>query len=287
MRAAARETGFGGMSRNSVNTNYGAMVALSALNAVNRELSATQNRISTGLKIASAKDNPAVWAIAQNARAESKSLDAVKASLQRGQSIVDVALSAGETISDILVQMREKAVAATEPGLSTASRRALYDDYAGLLEEIGTIAANAQFDGVNLISAGSQGAVRAIANADASSTIDVEHVDLSITGSVLAGAIPVMMGSVAHVQLSALDDTMKRVSSVLSKLGVGGKALDRHLDFVEKLQDTIDAGVGNLVDADIAKESARLQALQVKQQLAIQALTIANSAPSILLGLFR
>ncbi|WP_374569749.1 flagellin [Phenylobacterium sp.] len=275
------------MSLNSVNTNVGARVALQALNATNAELAKVQNRISTGLKVASAKDNPAVWAIAQNARAQSKSLDSVKASLQRGQSIVEVAMSAGQSISDLLVQMREKAVAASEQGLSAASRKALYDDYAGLMKEIGTIAANAQFDGVNLIGPGSQGAVHAIANADASSTIDVTHIDLSLTGSVLAGAIPVVTGSVTQVDLTALNATIERVSSVLSSFGVGGKALDTHLEFVGKLQDAIDAGVGNLVDADVAKEAARLQALQVKQQLAIQALTIANNTPSILLGLFR
>ena len=77
------------------------------------------------------------------------------------------------------------------------------------------------------------------------------------------------------------------VSSKLSKLGTGAKALNSHLNFVSKLQDSIDAGVGNLVDADLAKESAKLQALQTKQQLGIQALAIANQSSSILLGLFR
>jgi flagellin len=275
------------MSRNSINTNAGALIALQSLNAVNRDLNAVQSRINTGLRISSAKDNPAVWAIAQNARAESKSLDAVRSSLQRGQSIVDVALSAGETISDILIQMREKAVAATEPGISTASRRAMYDDYSGLMNAIETIQKNASFDGVNLISSGSSGDVRAIANAQASATINVDHVDLSMGGSIMAGALPTMIGSLAYVDLNDLDATIKKVSSALSKLGTGSKALDRHLSFVEKLQDTIDAGVGNLVDADMAKESARLQALQVKQQLAIQALTIANQTPSLLMQLFR
>jgi len=275
------------MSRNSVNTNYGAMVALSALNAINRELSETQNRISTGLKIASAKDNPAVWAIAQNARAESTSLEAVMASLKRGQSIADVAVSAGQTISDILVQMKEKATAASEVGLSTASRKALSDEYVALRNQIDTIAGTATFDGVNLISGGGTGEIRAIANSQASSTIDVDHVDLSTGGSAISGVLTDLMGSVGSSAIADLEGAIQKVSSSLSTLGVGAKALDRQLGFVEKLQDAIDAGVGNLVDADIAKESARLQALQVKQQLAIQALTIANSTPSILLSLFR
>ncbi|MFN3524147.1 MAG: flagellin [Phenylobacterium sp.] len=275
------------MPANSVNTNFGAQIALQALNATNRELAEVRNRISTGLKIASAKDNPAVWAIAQNARAESQSLEAVKASLKRGQSIADVAVSAGQTISDILVQMKEKAVAATEAGLTTASRQALSDEYVALRRQIDTIAAGASFDGVNLISAGGTGQIRALANSDASSTIDVDHIDLSTTGSAVGAVLADLTGAVGQADLADLDSAIQKVSSALSVLGVGGKALDRHLGFVEALQDSIDAGVGNLVDADIAAESARLQALQVKQQLAIQALTIANNAPSILLSLFR
>jgi flagellin len=275
------------MPLNSVNTNTGALIALQALNATNRELTQVRDRISTGLRIASAKDNPAVWAIAQNARAESRSLEAVMASLKRGQSITDVALSAGQTISDILVQMKEKAVAATETGLSTASRRALSDEYAALRRQIDTVAATASFDGVNLIAAGGTGEVRALANASASQTIDVDHIDLSTSGSALSGVAADLMGTVDSTTIGDLDAALRKVSSGLSKLGVGSKSLDRHLGFVEKLQDTIDAGVGNLVDADIAAESARLQALLVKQQLAIQALTIANRTPSILLSLFR
>ena len=275
------------MSLNSVNTNVGAMIALQSLNAINKEYAQVQNRISTGLKIASAKDNPAVWAIAQNMRAESKSLDAVMASLQRGQSLADTALSAGESISDILVQMKEKALAATEAGLSTASKQALSDEYVALRKQIDTIAATASFDGVNLISAGGTGKIRALANTKASATIDIDHVDLSTTGATISPLLANLTGGVASADIDKIDAAIQGVSSALSKLGAGSKALDRHLEMTAKLQDTFDAGIGNLVDADLAKESARLQALQVKQQLAIMALRIANQGPSMLLGLFR
>ncbi|MET3528078.1 flagellin, partial [Phenylobacterium koreense] len=96
------------MALNSVNTNQGAMIALQNLNATNKDLGVVQNRVNTGLKISTAKDNGAIWAIAQNQRAESTSLNAVISSLQRGQSVADVAMSAGTAISDILVQMKEK-----------------------------------------------------------------------------------------------------------------------------------------------------------------------------------
>lgn len=275
------------MSLNSVNTNTGAMIALQSLNAINSEYAQVQRRISTGLKIANAKDNPAIWAIAQNMRGESKSLDAVMSSLQRGQSIVDTALTAGESISDILSQMKEKALAATEDGLSTATRQALSDEYVALRKMINTVASNASFDGVNLISAGSTGNIRALADTRASSSIDVDHIDLSTTGTAISSTLAGLMGGVATADIDALDAAIEKVSSALSKFGVGAKSLDRHLEMISKRQDTIDAGIGNLVDADLAKESARLKSLEVKQQLAIQALRIANQTPSLLLSLFR
>jgi flagellin len=274
---------------NSVNTNMGAMVALQNLNSTNKDLGTVQSRVNTGLKIANAKDNGAIWAIAQNQRAESSSLNAVMGSLQRGQSTVDVALSAGAAISDILVQMKEKAVAASETGLTTASKQALSDEYVALRAQINTISSNASFDGVNLISAvaTSSTGIKAIANADASATIDIAHVDLSTTNSAIAGTLATLTGAVGTADITNLETAIQDVSAKLSKLGTGAKALDTHLNFVGKLQDTLDAGVGNLVDADLAKESAKLQALQTKQQLGIQALSIANQSSSTLLSLFR
>jgi flagellin len=275
------------VSLNSVNTNVGAMQALQSLNAINARLQQTQNRISTGLKVASAKDNPAIWAIAQNQRAESRALNAVMNSLQRGQSVVEVALSAGESISDILLQMKEKMLAASEPGITADSRTALNADYVALRRLIDTTADNASFNGINLISSGTVGNVRARANSSATSTIDVDHVDLSASTGALSGLPADLMATITPAMLSGMNSSISSVSSALSRLGTGAKSLERHLTFVEKLQDTIDAGIGNLVDADMAKEAATLQALQVQQQLAIMALGIANRAPSMLLQLFQ
>ncbi len=277
------------MALNSVNTNQGAMIALQNLNTTTKELGVVQGRVNTGLKIATAKDNGAIWAIAQNQRAESTSLNAVVSSLQRGQSVADVAMSAGTAISDILVQMKEKVLAATEAGISTASKQALSDEYEALRNQIDTIANNATFDGVNLISnsATNTASIKAIANADATETIDIDHVDLSKTNSAIAATLSVLTGTVGSADVTKLETAIQDVSSALSKIGTGAKALDTHLTNVMKLQDTLDAGIGNLVDADLAKESARLQALQTKQQLGVQALGIANQASSVLLGLFR
>ena len=273
------------MPMNSVNTNVGAMVALQNLNATNTELATTQTRINTGKKVASAKDNGAVWAIAQNQRAASNALNSVRESLQRGQSTVEVAISAGESVSDLLLQMKEKALAAADAGLDATSRAALADEFASLKGQISKAVANAEFNGGNMLKqAGTT--VQSLANSDATSRITVAAQTLTLSAlSIQSSTLGTK--TLASTAIGLINSAITEVSSKLSKLGTGAKALGSHLTFVNKLQDTIDAGVGNLVDADLAKESARLQALQTKQQLGVQALAIANQSSSILLGLFR
>jgi flagellin len=272
----------------SVNTNVGAMSALQSLSAISAEMAQVQSRISTGLAVASPKDNPAVWAIAQNQRAQSQALNAVQASLQRGQSIAGVAISAGETISDLISQMKTLAVQALDYPPGDPSRQALNDNYVALRKQIDTTAGTADFGGVNLIAGGGATAqVRALANADATDTIDIAHIDLSTGGAALAGIPADLTGALSSTDIDNLNKGVGAVNAAVSRLGTGSKALDTHLTFIGKLQDTIDAGVGRLVDADLAKESARLQALQVRMQLAMIALRIANDAPSMLLQLFR
>jgi len=270
---------------NSVNTNVGALVALQNLNKTNADLATTQSRINTGLKVASAKDNGAVWAIAQNQRAASNALNSVKESLQRGQSTVDVAISAGESISDVLLQMKEKALAAADAGLDTTSRKALADEYTSLKGQITKAVNNAVFNGGNMIKqAGTT--VKALANSDATSVVTVQAQTLTLTALAIQ-ASTITTQTLASTAIGLINTAITSLSSKLSQLGTGSKALGSHLNFIGKLQDTIDAGIGNLVDADLAKESAKLQALQTKQQLGIQALSIANQSSSILLGLFR
>jgi flagellin len=275
---------------NSVNTNVGAMVALQNLNSTNQELMNTQLRINTGKRIASAKDNGAIWAIAQNQKATSQSLNAVRESLQRGQSTVDVAISAGETVSDLLLQMKEKALAASDTTLDTNSRTALNDDFISLRDQITKAVNNADFNGANMVKGTTPSTVMALANADGTSVITVSAQSLDLATGALSGiatTASINTQSLASAMITALDTAITATSSALSKLGTGSKSLGSHLNFVGKLQDSLDAGIGNLVDADLAKESAKLQALQTKQQLGIQALSIANQSSSILLGLFR
>jgi flagellin len=273
---------------NSVNTNVGALVALQNLNATSSELMQVQSRINTGKKVASAKDNGAIWAIAQNQRAASGALNAVKDSLQRTQSTIDVAISAGESISDILLQMKEKALAAADTTLDTTSRAALNDDFTSLRDSLAKSVANAEFNGANMIKT-SGATMMALANADGTSKITVAAINLGLGGGNVGVLATSTIGTVttATAMIATVNTSIAAVSTALSKFGTGSKSVAAHLNFIGKLQDTIDAGVGNLVDADLAKESARLQSLQTKQQLGIQALSIANSSSSTLLGLFR
>lgn len=276
------------MALNSVNTNVGALVALQNLNSTNSELSQVQSRINTGKKVSSAKDNGAVWAIAQSQSATSNSLNAVKDSLQRAQSTIDVAVAAGESVSDLLTQMKEKALAASDASLDSTSRSALNEDFKALRDQIGKAVSNADFNGTNLIKSGGTD-IAALANADGSSKITVAAQSLALGGSNVTVSATGTIGTVttATAMIATVTTSIANVGSALAKLGTGSKALDSHLTFIGKLQDSLDAGVGNLVDADLAKESAKLQALQTKQQLGVQALSIANQSTSSLLGLFR
>jgi flagellin len=276
------------MLNNSVNTNVGAMVALQNLNATNMELSQVQNRINTGKKVSSAKDNGAIWAIAQSQRAEIGALSAVKQSLDRGVSTVDVAMNAGESVSDLLLQMKEKALAAADTSLSATSRTALNEDFKSLRDQITKIVSNATFNGSNLLNTGAT-AVAPLANADGSSKLTVQPEIMSLAGTIvtLAATASFNTATTALTLSGTVDTSIANVSAALARLGTKSKALSLHATFVSKLSDTLEAGVGNLVDADLAKESAKLQALQTKQQLGIQALSIANQAPQTILSLFR
>ena len=275
---------------NSVNTNVGAMVALQNLNKTNSNLQQVQNRINTGLKVASAKDDGAIYAIAQSMRADVRAFDAVSNSIDRAQSTVDVALAAGEAISDLLIEMKEKALAASDASLDADSRTALNEDFTALRDQITTVVDNAEFNGVNLIN-GDTAQITALANADGSNTLDVaaEVMGLGTSGSVLTitGGTAVSTATDASNALTAIDTSINQLNSALARLGTGSRSLEIQNTFIGKIQDATEAGIGNLVDADLAKESSRLQALQVQQQLGIQALSIANSAPSALLGFFR
>jgi flagellin len=273
----------------SVHTNQSALVALQNLNKTNDELSGVQTRISTGLKIQGPKDNASVWGIAQSQRADVGALGAVKMSLDRAQSISDVAIAAGETISDLLLSMKEKVTAAMDPSLDTVSRTALDADYKSLLRQITQVAGDAEFDGANLLDGSLGTGIRFLANADANSFITVSAKNLSLGGAIITmgAATSITTMTLATTIQGLLTSSIANVNQALGDMGAQSKQVSAHNSFVSKLTDVLNTGVGNLVDADLAKESAKLQALQVQQQLGAQALSIANQAPQIVLSLFK
>ena len=280
------------MATNSINVNSGSILALQNLNTTVNQLSTVQNRISTGLAVSSAKDNGGLWGIAQNSRASVAALDSVKQSLQRAQSTVDVAVSAGQTISDVLNQIKSKALAGADTSLDTVSRKALNTDVTALIGQIQKIVATADFNGTNIIKT-SGASIYALANATGTSKLTVQGLLLGIggtgtsTGITFTATASFTTATTAATFLSLVNTSITQVNASVAKLGTGANALTTHLNFISNLQDTLTQGIGNLVDADVAKESANLTALQTKQQLGVQALSIANSSKSALLGLFR
>ncbi|MBI1340211.1 hypothetical protein GC169_08400 [bacterium] len=399
----------------SVNSNYGASIALQSLSATNKELAQVQNRITTGFKVSSARDNGAVFAIAEGQRTRLTSISAVRDGLDRANSAIDVAISAGTAIGDILKEMKTKAVAAQAEDLSTEQRSALQADYDALRSQVDQVANSAQFNGLNLVAAGGSnlnvvtsdlttgstgrqitsagvtglvpglssrlstavgyagdetvtfnlngsgiGTVAITATTTVQQYIDqvstqtggrvtasynqssgvftyraaeavVTSNELTITatnvaagnetnflgvggtaGAVTGGTVTTTItnrdftvggaGALATVSAAAsvlnsagsatavvggIDTAITALNSQLASMGSQAKALDVQTKFLGALRDTVEQGVSNLVDADLAKESARLQSLQIKQQLGAQALSIANSTPQIVLSFFR
>ena len=272
----------------SVNTNVGAMTALQYLNQTQGQLATTQSAINSGLKVADARDNGAIFAIAQNQRASVAGYTSVINSINNGTSSIDVALSAGQSISDLLIQLKTAALSAADSSLDTASRQALNSDFTALRDQISTIVKNAVFNGFNLVN-GSTNQITALASADGSRRITTQAQNLSLSGSIvtLKSTATISTQTKASALVSTIQTSLTNVDSALAKLSSGAAKFSIQATFAQKLSDTLTQGIGNLVDANMAQESAQLQSLQVKQQLGIQALSIANQAPQTILSLFR
>ncbi|MDT8758487.1 flagellin [Sphingomonas psychrotolerans] len=282
----------------SVNTNTGAMAALQSLTETNKGMSQVQSRINTGLNVSSTKDDSASYTIAQGLRGDMGGLKAVSSSLSRAKSVTDVAVAGAEQISDVVNQMKAKAYQSADAGIDTATRTALNNDFVALRDQITTIVNSSDFNGTNLLKAsgGSVTALQSLKDSDTSSattwnpdSLSVANQGLDLGGSVVTVSASGNISSQANAQamIDTLTTTQDNLKTSLSTLGAASRKIDAQSTFTSKLSDVIEGGIGNLVDADLAKESARLQALQVKQQLGVQALSIANQAPQTITSLFR
>ena len=276
------------MSLNSINTNTGALVALQQLNSTNAALSTAQNQVSTGLRVGGAEDDGAIWDIAQGQRGQVSSLGAVTDSLNRASSVLDVAVSTGQTISDLLNQIKAKTLEASDTSLSTSDRAALNSDFTSLITQIKNAVANASFDGANLIESGAPN-IYALSNPNGTSKLTLSAHSLQLGGGnlTLSAGSQFTSATQASNLLTTINSSITNVNLAVSKLGTEANQVTANLTFVSQLSSSLTTGIGNLVDADVAAESATLQALQTKQQLGIQALSIANSSSSNLLSLFR
>ncbi len=268
----------------SINTNVGALVALQNLNVTQSSLDATQNRISTGLKVTGPKDDASDFSIAQGIRSDLKAFDAVQQSLSAGQGIIQTAIAGATSVSNLLAEIKAKAIEASNPSNTANQQSILTNDFNSMIGQLNTFITNAVYNGRNLLSAGS-------VSVSITSTISGGQLVLN-NASALSGVSATLSSGVvttaaALALLSTIDAQSLVVGSALGSLGSNAKDIDFLTTFSKTLSDSLNQGLGALVDANLATESAKLQALQVKQQLGVQALSIANQRPQIILSLFR
>jgi flagellin len=279
----------------SVHTNVGVSSALQHVQSISRESLEVQNRIATGLNVGNAGDNGMVWALAQGMRASVEGRGVAINSVDMAKGVVEVGLAAAEGISDLMVEMHSKLLAATDTSLDESSWRALMSEFIVLGNEVRNLSENASFNGQNLLAAGAA-SMNVLVSDNPSITMTVDAHDLSDGGGIfdagLPGVLPYADDSVVLTQpdqamVAAFETSMADVNSATASLGVSLKSLEVHKVLLSKQRDVTEAGIGNLVDADLGKEAARLQALSVREQLGTRALGVANQAPAMLLSLFR
>ena len=266
----------------SVNTNVGALVAQKFLRATSAELNMTQNRVSSGLRVTSALDDASSFAVAAGMRADIKAYTAVAGALQGAKVGAQVAVSAGETIAKRMEDVKSKIVQMGDESLSAASRATYQSDLDSMVIEVNNYLRQASYQNVNLLGSGGADFL-VVANIDASG-ITVRNQDVAD----LSGAsLTIADQAGASNALSLLAGFKSNLDTALAQLGADLKQIDAQSEFIQQTEETVRIGLGALVDADLAKESANLQSLQVRQQLGVQGLGIANQSPQALLGLFR
>ena len=259
----------------SILTNNGAMVALQTMRSTNQNMAKTQSEISTGMSVATAKDNASSWAIASTMRTDVAMFDTLSKSLTANSALVGVARDASERIVDTLRDMQERMVMLENPDSDAPKINA---ELASMRENITSIANNAQFNGINMIGTG--GAAQNVTVAirrDGGGALTPEVLNIAATD----------LSGLATTSLAEIETALQTAITAASTFGTAQNRIDAQNDFLKSQSDALKVGIGALVDADMEEASARLQALQVQQQLGIQALSIANQQPQNILSLFR
>lgn len=277
----------------SILTNTSAMVALQTLKSINSNLVKTQDEISTGKSIASAKDNAAIWSIAQNMTADVKLFESISDALGMGEATVSAALTGAEEIVSTLNEMSKLAASATS---ENADYGKINEQLTSLKSKIDGIVDASQFNGANLLLDTIDGAATtfniassanrsgATAPAMAYITVGSQMLGTTVKGVTLT---TISDNASAGTSISEIETMRAAVLTAAAKLGTSKAQITDQATFIGKLSDSLKSGISTLVDADMEAASARLQALQVQQQLATQSLSIANQAPQNILALFK
>ena len=275
------------MSLNSVNTNMGAMVALQSLNRTNEALNVTQKRISTGLRVNDAKDDGAAFAVAQSVRADVAGLSAANEQLGGVKGILDTALSGLNKVSETMIKVRETLVRLADDTLN-ADQRAQYEaQYTALQTQITNFIEDATYNGRTLLATAAPGGDITTTRNESGTTYTITAVDGAGTLIVAAAPTDAAAAQAALADGGDFKTVQTAISNALNTFGSDSRYIDNQIAYNKDKADALEAGLGALIDADLAKESARLQSLQIRQQLGTQALSIANQAPQTLLSLFR
>jgi flagellin len=279
---------------NSILTNSGAMVALTNLTTINTSLKGVENRVSTGLKVSSAQDDASVFAVAQGLRGNIKSYDAVATSLAGTQGVLSVATSAATSVSNAMQDIKTKLTQLSDDSLTATQRSYYNNDLTSLVNQVkNSFIAGATYNGVNLLNSSTSHSVIADVSGNTISYGGTTDQLSSAMGTFLGGITgetAATSGSNALGMISGTgtwDTFNSAVNAVLDDLGSLNRSVSSQITFNQSVSDATSSGLGALVDADLAKESAHLTALQTQQQLATQTLSIANQAPQSLLSLFK
>ncbi|MBM1220502.1 flagellin [Ponticoccus sp. SC2-23] len=279
----------------SILTNNGAMVALQTLKSINADLAKTQDMISTGKEVATAKDNSALWAISKVMESDVAGFKAISDSLSLGESTVAVASAGAEQIVEVLKDMKELAVSAQSENVDFAKIQADMDEMAA---QVASVIGASQFNGANLLASDIDGngatsltvlssLDRVGTGAPTATTISVDTVDFEADIDLAADLTAITDTATAATALGELETFLQTAIDGAAALGASAARLQDQNVFVGKLVDAMKSGIGTLVDANMEEASAKLQALQVQQQLGVQSLSIANQAPQTILSLFR
>lgn len=283
----------------SILTNNGAMVALQTLRGINNSLDTTQNEISTGKTINSAKDNAALWTISKVMESDVAGFKAVSDSLSLAKGAVTNARSAAETVAKLIEQIKDKVVSAQD---GNQDRATLQKDVDLLIEQINSAVGASQFNGTNLVNGDlTTDGFKALSSLDrtggatpglTASFIEVDLTDTDLraeTGGGLADLASIDLTTATNFQdvLDTVEDSLNLALGAAAIFGTAGKRIEIQSEFISQLSDSMTSAIGAVVDTNMEEASARLKALQTQQQLGVQSLSIANSAPQQLLNLFR